>query len=78
MYRIYTVVAPRTIRPNSRYNVGVSVESESPVKVLVYLTATVNSRVVSTSNEERVLEPGTSSMITLAVSHKTLNSYLDP
>lgn len=75
--RIYTVVAPRTIRPNSPYNVGVSIDSNAPVKVNVYLTATLSTRGLST-NEERIVEPGTSLTITLTVStHDSLKMKVE-
>ncbi|CAG7718980.1 unnamed protein product, partial [Allacma fusca] len=61
----YTVVAPKTIRPNLPYNVGVSIDASSPVTVVVSLKATLSTGGSSTSTQQSVIEPGSSQLITL-------------
>ncbi|ODM93569.1 hypothetical protein Ocin01_13117 [Orchesella cincta] len=65
----YTVIAPRTLRPNLPFNVGVNVEAASPVTVVVSIRATHSSGGSSSSTQQNVIDPraGASQLITLQV-----------
>ncbi|XP_035709663.1 CD109 antigen isoform X3 [Folsomia candida] len=65
----YTIIAPRTIRSNLPYNVGVSVEADSPVQVVVSIKSRHLSGGSSGSTQQTTVDPkaATSQLITLQV-----------